>query len=493
MKKLTTAAIIAAGVIASAVGASAANGDFVGYVYSTDILATVDGIPVTSYCLDGKTAVAVRDLEPLGFGVEFYDDARIATVESPRSSLDASAEANVTRGTVGEIVGTIIESDITLYVNGTEVPAYNIGGRLVAAIEDLAPYDPSSSLTAVGYSETELACAWDESTRTIALYTLAGVDNSEQAEQIALDNNLILKIVSGDGRVTFENNAYPEFTDGFTAGIANRYEPLYYTAADGTRTELGYAYITADTVVTQPDGGGYGALRVLSGTCYSLDLAALKTICEANKGIHATIEDELAYWQAGGNGLWKVTAMFETDDYVLLAMRASGLPSGGTYYQTLRLDREPRVTVKISSEPMTGAELYTDTVYGDTLYYISGGNIYKQNVYETEAEFVREATDENIDAYLREYFEVVYEAEDEASHMYILERDGSYRIYYVGTEYGVRSTYLDEVDEIYAYDTRVVYTVDGESKYLISGEEYNVVDSLVDDAAEIREKGTQVV
>ena len=35
------------------------NGDVVGTIYNTDILAFVDGSPIRSYALDGKTAILV--------------------------------------------------------------------------------------------------------------------------------------------------------------------------------------------------------------------------------------------------------------------------------------------------------------------------------------------------------------------------------------------------------------------------------------------------
>ncbi len=482
MKKLTTAAIIAAGILASAVGASAANGDFVGYVYSTDILATVDGIPVTSYCLDGKTAVAVRDLQPLGFSVQFYDDARIATVKTPWDSLNASA-TEVTRGTVGEVVGTIVESDIVLYVNGTEVPCYNIGGRLVAAIEDLAPVDHNSSLTNLGYSETELAHAWDEETRTIALYTLAGFDNSEEAAQIAAEYNLRVEIVTDDGEVALVNNPLSQYTSCFTRGSYERYAKLYHIAADGTRTELGYMY-TGGIMTYDYDAN---TIRIGSNLpAYCFDLDALRTICEQNPGTPATVEEETQYWQDGGELWWDVTAVLETDDYIVLTMRIGGLPHGAKSAQTLRLDREPRQTETISREWMNGAE-----IYDDMLYYFSGTGLYKQSVYETTAELVCEATDENIDAYLREHWQVLYEAEDADAHVYLLQGSGVYRIYRIDAD-GIGVTYIDEIAEAFAYGIQIVFD-NADGRQYANGVSVYSEEYYPDETAEVLEKGTKIV
>ncbi len=48
--------------------AYAANvGDEIGSIYSTDILADVNGAAINSYALDGKTAIVVEDLARYGF------------------------------------------------------------------------------------------------------------------------------------------------------------------------------------------------------------------------------------------------------------------------------------------------------------------------------------------------------------------------------------------------------------------------------------------
>ena len=40
----------------------AANGDVIGSIYSTDILAYVNGRPIRSYNIGGKTVILVEDL-----------------------------------------------------------------------------------------------------------------------------------------------------------------------------------------------------------------------------------------------------------------------------------------------------------------------------------------------------------------------------------------------------------------------------------------------
>ena len=51
--------------------ASAKVGDVIGNIYTTDILAVVDNMPIKSYNIGGKTAIVIEDLRDYGFYVEW--------------------------------------------------------------------------------------------------------------------------------------------------------------------------------------------------------------------------------------------------------------------------------------------------------------------------------------------------------------------------------------------------------------------------------------
>lgn len=61
---------------------------------------------------------------------------------------------------VGEVVDHVLATDIRAFINGYEIPAYNIGGRLGVVAEDLADY---------GFS-----VEWNGEARTLAVYRSAG-------------------------------------------------------------------------------------------------------------------------------------------------------------------------------------------------------------------------------------------------------------------------------------------------------------------------------
>ena len=57
------------------VSAYASAGDVVGEVYPTDITATVNGSHIDSYCIGGKTAIAVDDFLYSGYAQYQYDES----------------------------------------------------------------------------------------------------------------------------------------------------------------------------------------------------------------------------------------------------------------------------------------------------------------------------------------------------------------------------------------------------------------------------------
>ena len=76
MKKFGTW-LLALGLLCGGLSVYAANGDVIGTVYSTDILAYINGRPVPSYNIGGRTAVLAEDLADSSYGISFgYDDTR---------------------------------------------------------------------------------------------------------------------------------------------------------------------------------------------------------------------------------------------------------------------------------------------------------------------------------------------------------------------------------------------------------------------------------
>ena len=166
MKKFICAGTLAMAVLLSAGTASyARTGDVVGHIYTTDIYAYMNDIPVSSYNIGGKTAVILEDVTKYH---SYDNNTRTLTV----SSLDYDnivSGALVSYGTLGIEIGNIYETDIKTYVCGKQVTAYNIGGKTAVALEDLGGYN--------SYSDIGCKYNWNDSTRTIRFETRITIED----------------------------------------------------------------------------------------------------------------------------------------------------------------------------------------------------------------------------------------------------------------------------------------------------------------------------
>lgn len=174
MKKIG-AVLFAVVLLCGGLGVFAANGDVIGEVYSTDILAYINGRPVPSYNIGGRTVIVAEDLEDSSYGFTFgYNDAeRLLTLDLRYTMPWASEEEEIQRGTPGQILGQVYDTDIRFLLNGMEIQGYNIGGRTAFCIEDIGNI-AGSPYEAYGYSPFLCNYVWDAEARTIELRTFVG-------------------------------------------------------------------------------------------------------------------------------------------------------------------------------------------------------------------------------------------------------------------------------------------------------------------------------
>lgn len=92
---------------------NAANGDVIGKIYSTDILAYVNGKPIESYNIGGKTVIIAETLfeSNYGFMCHYIDDDRLLVV-NPMFTMPYGETDAVERGTTGTIIGSVYKTDI---------------------------------------------------------------------------------------------------------------------------------------------------------------------------------------------------------------------------------------------------------------------------------------------------------------------------------------------------------------------------------------------
>ncbi len=310
MKKLISFILVTALLLCVAPAALAARvGDVVGKVYSTDILAYVDGHAVTSYNIGGYTCVCVEDLMQYGFDVVWYAAERKLTCDS--AGEPNTYPADVSRGTLGRITGKVYYTDIKTYVNGIEAPSYNIGGRTCVCVETLGDVSQGGSY---GWSKYAMKCEWDAADRKVSL--------------TALHDSFLTALPAGyDYEITDTGLGYAAMTltfngadDGLRSGAASRKDngvkPIYISGADGVDTGLQVGWLFPDGV--------------------SLDSAALSRAVEAGYASYPTREERVAGYES--DPIIEVLQKFETDECTVLYMGTRGTMHPSKALMVIRAD-----------------------------------------------------------------------------------------------------------------------------------------------------------
>jgi hypothetical protein len=141
-------------------------GDTVDYALYTDIVAYIDGAPIQSYNIDGNTAIVVEDLAKYGFTVRWNANMRtLAVTHTDEKFAPDYAVPTKNSHRVGTRAMPVLYTDIKTYLDYTVVKSYNVGGRTVIFLDDLADMYGADG----GYS-------WSASKRTLSL-TLADANN----------------------------------------------------------------------------------------------------------------------------------------------------------------------------------------------------------------------------------------------------------------------------------------------------------------------------
>ncbi len=247
MKKILYAAAFLASMTA-ALAVHAAPGDIAGEIYSTDILAVVNGEMMESYNIGGRTAVIAEELDEGGYGFRHSYDDSTRTLYLQSGSNTNVGDKTVERGTVGEIVGNIYETDIKVILNGTEIPGYNIGGRTAIVIEDMGVMDGSNANEQYGWSKYLCNFTWDEPARTITLnsFTENGwYDNFLPYITYKNHNNIITASYSPDEIYAMGLDRY--FDEDVYSEKLYQIEPVYLDL-NSEMTQVGLTYFYPDII-----------------------------------------------------------------------------------------------------------------------------------------------------------------------------------------------------------------------------------------------------
>jgi len=142
-------------------------GEAIGYVYSSDILVTINGVPIPSVNIGTATAIAVEDLAHYWFNVRFSSTFQrfevwthadrflhhrwpgLPTERGERSAVDEDGNYIP--------IGKFYSTDVGVWIDTITIPSFIVNGRVHVAVEDSSHFVPSMSHV------------WDEEYRVLDL------------------------------------------------------------------------------------------------------------------------------------------------------------------------------------------------------------------------------------------------------------------------------------------------------------------------------------
>ncbi|MBQ7821723.1 MAG: hypothetical protein IJ391_05520 [Clostridia bacterium] len=287
---------------------------------------------------------------------------------------------------VGDINGAIYASDITAYINGVEVPSYNIGGRTVVVVEDITKahyYNDKLRTLIIGdlspaslvsgkndvlshipgtkvantyetdiktyIYDTELVCYSLNGKMAVAIEDLGG-DNTftktggkyiwnAEARTISLETISHRSI----HEIMNEKQVKLIVDDGYDATFVS--DPFYYGSVSGVRipkdgypraitvgdTVIGYVFAPVQSAFSVDDDGNVSLKFERGVTYFCFYPESVESLLADITTVQPTREEILAYYQ---EQMMTVIDSYETENYTFVYM-TQPTPHGST--QFLRL------------------------------------------------------------------------------------------------------------------------------------------------------------
>lgn len=116
-------------------------GDVVGSVLSTDIRAYLNGFPIPSMNVGGRTVIVAEDLRHYGFDVAWNPGRRTLVIrENPGKRIDPLPAGEAQDLAVGTPIKDVLHTDIKTYLGEKEITSFNIDGYTAIPLQELAPW-----------------------------------------------------------------------------------------------------------------------------------------------------------------------------------------------------------------------------------------------------------------------------------------------------------------------------------------------------------------
>ncbi|MCL2575556.1 MAG: CAP domain-containing protein [Defluviitaleaceae bacterium] len=158
MKRIIKFFIAAVFAVMLAVMPAVVYGAVLGDVLHTNVRVTINSVPIMGYNIDGETFVVAEDLAAYSFEVHWdAEHNRLSLQRAPSSAFPQDVPLNTEPS--GTVAFNFFYTDIATYVEGDRVLGFNIDGRTVVQIDEIARltgsrivWRPEQSLLAVALS-----------------------------------------------------------------------------------------------------------------------------------------------------------------------------------------------------------------------------------------------------------------------------------------------------------------------------------------------------
>jgi hypothetical protein len=159
----------------SGTASAVALGTPIGRILETDIIVTINGMPLRTFNIDNNTVVIVEDLADYGFEVLWDEKERVLMLWGPESKPFKPQSITRKSGTsVGRAVGNVLYTDIITLIPGEHgfepTRSFNVGGYTAILFDSLARFGKVS---------------WDPNQREIRLVTSRAVSAPVTADSVS--------------------------------------------------------------------------------------------------------------------------------------------------------------------------------------------------------------------------------------------------------------------------------------------------------------------
>ena len=117
-------------------GTSAKVGDIIGSALHTDIVSYINNYAISSYAVNGQSCIVAEDLREYGFDVSWDNSTRSLSIKR-NNNIFVNEQVVSKNGSTGSFYANILETDISVFANGIQIPSYAINGYTMIPVEHL--------------------------------------------------------------------------------------------------------------------------------------------------------------------------------------------------------------------------------------------------------------------------------------------------------------------------------------------------------------------